>query len=268
MKYRPSLPEHNDNISHNQQFKEFLTLLSGLIAIFLIIFWALGFFVDIAVTHITPENEAALFSKFKPVIDLKLKEPSERQADLQAITDSLRECMEVPYPVTVRLAKSEQSNAIAFPGGTVIVLDGLLDKVKSENGIAFVMAHELGHYINRDHLQSMGRQIVLLALSTALTGTNSGISKILANAQAAGIARYSQQQESRADKTALQALNCLYGHTGGATEFFEALDLEEKGFDNKALHYFSTHPELKKRIANINSLRESMGFETKGVKKF
>ena len=265
MKYQASLPEKNDNVSHNHPVKEFFILLSGLIIIFLLIYWSLGFFVDFAVNRITPENEAVLFAKINFNKELKIEASSGRQAELQNITDSLGQCIEVPYPVTLRLADSEHVNALAFPGGTIIVFKGLLEKIKSENGIAFVLAHELGHYVNRDHLRAMGREIVLLALSTLMTGADSGITQLLAPAKAAGYARYSQRQESTADRTALQALNCLYGHVGGATEFFEALADEERWFDNKAVHYFSSHPELQKRIDDLNSLAQSMGFQLRDV---
>lgn len=259
MRYHTSLPENNDNVSHNHPLKEFFVLLSGLLIIVLLVFWSLGFFVDFAVDYITPENEAILFAKINFSGEQEVEVSSERQAVLQNIIDSFRQCMEVPYPVTVRLIKSEHVNAAAFPGGTIVVFTGLLEKIKSENGIAFVLAHEIGHYINRDHLRSMGRGIVLLALSTMITGANSDISRILAPAEAFGFARYSQKQESEADKAALQALNCFYGHAGGATEFFEALKDEERRFDYKALHYFSSHPELQKRIDDLNNLAQTMG---------
>ncbi len=268
MKYRSALPENNDNVSHNRPLKEFFILLSGLLVIFLLVFWSLGFFIDLAVDHISPEDEAILFAKINFTKEDEVKLSSDQQAVLQKIVNSLKQCIKVPYPVTVRLVKSEHANAAAFPGGAVIVLTGLLEKVKSENGLAFVLAHELGHYINRDHLRSMGRGIVLLALSSLITGANSDISQILAPAQAFGYAKYSQKQESEADKTALQALNCLYGHVGGAAEFFEALINEKSKFDFKALHYFSSHPELQKRIDNLNSLTSTMGFRRKDVIEF
>ena len=269
MKYHYALPENNDNVSHNHPLKEFFVLLSGLVIIFLLVFWSLGFFIDFAVDHISPEDEALIFAKINFNKEHEVKLSSDQQAVLQKITNSLGQCIKAPYPVTVRLVKSEHANAAAFPGGAIIVFTGLLEKVKSENGLAFVLAHELGHYINRDHLRSMGRGIVLLALSSILTGANSDITQILAPAKAFSHAKYSQKQESDADKAALQALNCLYGHVGGATEFFKAiLKDEERKFDFKALHYFSSHPELKKRIDYLNNLTLTMGFQSKEVIEF
>ena len=36
---------------------------------------------------------------------------------------------------------------------------GLLENVESENELAFVLGHELGHFRNRDHLRGLGRGI-------------------------------------------------------------------------------------------------------------
>ena len=62
MEYKPSLPEHNDNISHDQPVREFLLLFSGITFFLLVAFWALGLFVDLAVNYISPDMEALIFS--------------------------------------------------------------------------------------------------------------------------------------------------------------------------------------------------------------
>lgn len=265
MRYKPSLPENNDNVSHNHPLREFFILLSGLLTIILVVFWSLGLFVDFAVDHITPENEAALFSGIDFTRHQNNDVPTGQEAVLQNIANSLQQCTSVPYPVTVKVIKSEHANAGAYPGGTIVVFTGLFKKLKSMNGLAFVMAHELGHYMNRDHLRTMGRGIVILALSTAITGVTSDISRILTPATDFGHATYSQKQESAADETALQALNCFYGHVGGAAEFFEAIMNEEKLFNNKAMHYFASHPEIQRRIDDLNRLAISMGLQSGDV---
>jgi Zn-dependent protease with chaperone function len=48
-------------------------------------------------------------------------------------------------------------NAVALPGGNIIVFKGLLTELKSENEVAMILAHELGHYAHRDHLHGIGQ---------------------------------------------------------------------------------------------------------------
>ena len=56
-----------------------------------------------------------------------------------------------------------------------MVSTGLLEQTASENELAFVVGHEIGHFRNRDHLRGLGRGVafglVLAALSTSGAGT-------------------------------------------------------------------------------------------------
>jgi Zn-dependent protease with chaperone function len=260
MEYRPSLPEHNDNVSHNHPVREFAWLLSGLVLLFMGLFFVLGWLVDTAVEHISPAMEAAIFSSF----DVSAAEsqaggnPATRQ--LQKLVDDLRGCAGIDYPLKVYLVDTEAANAMAFPGGRIAVFRGLLEKVRTENGLAFVLAHELAHYKNRDHLRGLGRGIVLTAMMAMLTGPDSGLTRLVAPAVSFGQARYSQGREIQADTLALEVLACRYGHAGGATEFFEAMTPEENG--NKIGLYFASHPEAVARIENLHDLATELNLSS------
>ena len=266
MNYQPSLPEHNDNVSHQHPVREFFVLITGVLAFVLIGYWALGFFVDIAVGYLSPEQEAQLFSKVDINWDFGEESMPEEQAKLQGLVDAFKPCLSLPYPITVSLVKSEAVNAMAVPGGKMVVYSGLLDAVSSTNGLMFVLAHELGHFKNRDHLRLMGRGIVLSILAMLAFGGDAGISDILVSTINLRTAKYSQSRESQADHTALLALQCHFGHVGGATELFEALKSPEAEFDFKMLHYFSTHPELQQRIDNLHQLTQELGFPVQETK--
>jgi Zn-dependent protease with chaperone function len=265
--YQPSLPEHNDNVSHQHPVREFFVLITGVLAFVLMGYWALGFFVDIAVGYLSPEQEAQLFSKVDINWDFGEESMPEEQAKLQSLVDAFKPCLSLPYPITVSLVKSEVVNAMAVPGGKMVVFSGLLDSVSSTNGLMFVLAHELGHFKNRDHLRLMGRGIVLGILAMLAFGGDAGISDILASTINLRTAKYSQSRESQADHTALHALQCHFGHVGGATELFEALKSQEKGFDFERLHYFSSHPELQQRIDDLHQLAQELGYSAKDTKK-
>ena len=274
MNYQPSLPDHNVNVSHDHPIREFFILVSGVVVVLVLVFWLLGLLVDYAVEFIPPEQEAELFANLNfdwtSTPDSEPDTDSEQEASLQGLLDSLQTCLDLPYPITVTLVKSEQVNAVAIPGGNVLVFSGLLESVSSQNGLAFVLAHELGHFVNRDHLRGMGRGILLAALSTVIFGANSDISQMLASASGVQVAQYSQERESLADRTALHVLSCHYGHVGGAAELFVALQELEEALDFGLLHYFATHPELQTRIDDLQRLSKELGFtvgETKELLK-
>ena len=258
MEYKPALPEHNDNVSHDQPVREFVLLFSGITIFALIAFWTLGLFVDLAVDYISPDMEAMIF----PSVDASASETAEagdpKQVELQRLVDELRKCIHIAYPLKVQLLELDDANALAFPGGRIIVLSGLLDKVQSENGLSFILAHELAHFKNRDHLRGMGRGIVLTAMVASLAGPGSNLSQLLAPAAGLSQARYSQERESMADQQALQALDCYYGHVGGATEFFEAMKPDKKKRSTVIKKYFASHPEAVQRIDNLHRLAKEL----------
>ena len=259
MKYAPSLPPHNDNVTREHPLKDFLLLLGGLGALALLGFFLLGLFVDAVVDRMEPGTEASLTriiaARTEPVAPGK---EAARVARLQQLVDSLRPCSGFAGPANVRLSASQVPNAVVVPGGTIFVFSGLLEHVRSENGLAFVLAHEMAHLAHRDHLRALGRGIVLYALAALLTGDSSALAGVLAPAQQLGDASYSRARESAADAMALQVLACRYGHAGGATEFFEAL----RARDADALpgsHYFTSHPAMGARIDAIHGAARMAG---------
>ncbi len=267
MKYEPWLPTHNDNISHHHPLREFFLLLSGILVFVALAFWSLGMLVDSAIDYIPPEKEAQLFANVDFNLEFPSEDSSDRQTFLQNLIDGLGRCINLPFPITMTVIESDQANAIALPGGKVMVFSGIFDHVKSENGLTFMLAHELGHFKSRDHLRGLGRGLVLAALSTVLLGANSNISQMLASTSEFQGAQYSQSRESQADLKALHALNCYYGHVGGATELFEVLQEQKGQLDLSMWHYFSSHPELQARIDDLHRWRVENNFPVSTTKK-
>ena len=232
---------------------------------FLVVFYILGFFVDLAVDHISPEMEATIFSPIDVSYSEMTDSDNPKEAALQLLTNELRKCVDIAYPLKVYLMESDEANAMALPGGRIIVLSGLLAEVQSENGLSFVLAHELAHFKNRDHLRGLGRGIVLTAMMAYLTGSDSSLTRLFAPAAGFSHARYSQERETMADLVALHTLACHYGHARGATEFFEAMKPEENG--NKIGLYFATHPEAVKRIENLHQMVVEKGLRVDTVRQ-
>jgi len=139
MEYSGKLPTENVNVSDKSPLKEFATLLFGLFAIIFIIYSLLGFAVDYAVRQLSPEQEKSLsFSLDK---ELMFEEGDDRQSRvLQKMVDEMLDrCVELPYQVKVFVAREDSINAVALPGGTIMVFSGLLKKVRSENELAFIL---------------------------------------------------------------------------------------------------------------------------------
>ncbi len=61
-------------------------------------------------------------------------------------------------------------NALAIPGDQIIIYQGLLDKMDSENELVMVLSHEIGHFANRDHLRGLGNFLIMRLLFSFFFG--------------------------------------------------------------------------------------------------
>ncbi|WP_017328183.1 M48 family metallopeptidase [Synechococcus sp. PCC 7336] len=149
----------------------------------------------------------------------------------------------------------ELVNALAVPGDVVVIYGGLLETVASENELMMVLGHELGHFAHRDHLRRLGRAMAWqVALSLALGNLDILQAEVGQAGAAIAQAQFSQGQERAADEFGLQLLQQVYGHAGGATDFFEGRS------DARALAFFSSHPSNRRRVERLNRLIAERNF--------
>jgi Zn-dependent protease with chaperone function len=259
MKYTPRQPESNVNVTPTSPLREFFVLTAALLGIVVGIYFLLGLTVDLVLPHISMGLEKKMATLFIGSFMGKGTDSEREQAVQSLITTMRDQCASVPYEFKIHVRKADPVNAMAMPGGHIIVFTGLLDKVTSENELAFVLAHEMGHYAHRDHLRALGRGLVFMAISASLFGPDSGVSKMLAHALNITELSFSRMQETQADEFALETVHCFYGHAGGATDFFEKIP---KAQDPGTFgHYFASHPENRRRISHLEDIIRSKGFK-------
>lgn len=232
--------------------------MGGLLCIVILIYILLGLTVNLIVPHISVDLEKKMAAPFIRSMYAQDADTT-RQHYIQALTDDLQgRCTALPYHFQVHVRKAPTINALALPGGHIIVFTGLLDHVTSENELAFVLAHEMGHYAHRDHLRGMGRAVVFMTISALLFGPESDVSRWVATGLSMTEMSFSRSQETQADEFALETLNCAYGHVAGTTDFFEKIQKE----DDPGMfgHYFSSHPENHQRISHLRNISRNRGF--------
>ena len=151
MKYTPRQPESNVNVTPTSPWREFFLFTAGLFGIVIIIYILLGLAVDLIVPHISTDLENRMAGLFVRSIKAKHTD-SKRESYVQSLVEDLQKrCAQLPYVFKVHVRKAPTVNAVSLPGGHIIVFTGLLNRVTSENELAFVLAHEMGHYAHRDH---------------------------------------------------------------------------------------------------------------------
>jgi Zn-dependent protease with chaperone function len=262
MRFIPKKPREGINVSDVHPLVEAGTLVVGLTAIFVIIALVLIFIIEVALYFVPAETEARLFSDWLPEDLVTVSPGDERLYQTQLLADRLAShWAEAPYEFRVEIDDSEVSNAMALPGGLIIVTQGLLDQVESENELAFVLGHELGHFRNRDHLRALGRGIVISVFFAVITGNDvAGVGIKAADITLRG---FSREQESKADEFGLAVVHSEYGHVNQAARLFERWDQADEN-TLPILTYLSTHPQPGDRVEKLRQIADRDGWQTEG----
>ena len=257
MKYTPKTLHENVNISHSSALRELLLLLGGILTLLVIVYIILGFAVDFVIPRLPSELEQHLGRLYASAFEAHPSTLAERA--LQTLTDQIVKTASLQVgQYKVHLIPASQANALALPGGHIVVLSAILNELDSENELAFILAHELGHFVHRDHLRGLGRGLVLMALSSLLFGLDNALTNFLTQSLLTIEMRFSQSQETQADIFALETLNTHYGHIAGATGFFEKLAEEDRR--SRLTYFFATHPYPRDRIAALQQHIREHGY--------
>jgi predicted Zn-dependent protease len=159
-----------------------------------------------------------------------------------------------PYTMRVYVVNRPVVNALAAPGGHVVIFHGLLERTGTPEELAGVMAHELQHILRRHTtravLQDVGTGLLLAALTGDVTGP---LAYGLQAARALGELSYSRRAEEEADLEGMKMLLAARVDPAGMIAFFTKIQKEE-GTQPKALTYLSSHPMPAERIARLKSM--------------
>ncbi|MCH7829765.1 MAG: M48 family metallopeptidase [Proteobacteria bacterium] len=263
MRFVARQPREGINVSETHPLAEAGVLIVGLTAIFVGIALVLIFLVEVSLYFVSAEKEAAIFASWMPEDLITVSTEDERLEATQALVNRLVvHWLDTPYNFRVVIEDSELANAMALPGGLIVVTQGLLDQVESENELAFVLGHELGHFRNRDQLRALGRVVALSLFFTAVMGSDvAGIGIKAADLTLRG---FSRKQESKADAFGLAIVNAEYGHVSEAWRLFERWGIRDDSMSG-FIAYFSTHPDTGDRIWKLQVLAETNAWRLDGV---
>jgi Zn-dependent protease with chaperone function len=261
MRYVAKQAREGINVSKTHPLIEASLLIGGLGVIFAVIVLGLIFLVELSLYVISPEKEAAMFSGWVPDDLIVVSEDEHRQQEVQALVDRLvLHWPDAHYDFRVAISASDLPNAFALPGGLIVVSQGLLDQVESENELAFVLGHELGHFRNRDHLRGLGRGVLVSMFLLMVSGKDvTGLNMTIANVT---LMSFGRKQESQSDEFGLRIVNAEYGHVADATDFFQRRDAGEQS--RLFANYLSTHPDSGDRVGEMNSIAARNRWPTVG----
>lgn len=262
MVYKPKEIPEGTNVTPVHPLVNFAYLLGTVVVFSAVIYLSLGVVATQLVTRISPEMETKIGQQLLSTLNTTSAQTySPQQQYLESLLTSLLSGFNTSVPLTIHIQENKYPNAAIIPGGHILVTTALLEEAESENEIAFVLAHELGHHINRDPLKALGRSLVALTLSSAL-GIGAGNANIVTLTGSLTNLHYSRQQESAADIYALEAIVNLYGHGGSSLDFFKRMQTKDRR--GKLSAYLSTHPLTKERINYLHQVAAQQGWQMTG----
>ena len=220
---------------------------------------------------ITTEQEIALGFQAAPEMAAQyggLSSDQQAQNFLQQlgeelVQNSFASTSEYPYEFSV-LADPQTINAFALPGGPIFITEGLLNQLETEDQVAGVLGHEIGHVLARHAAQRIAQQ----QLSQGLTGAvvlatyDPDDPRTMATPQVAALIaqlvslRYGREDELQSDFLGV----CILDQAGyDPLEMVRVMEvLAEASGRSGQPEFFSTHPNPENRIERIQQAASNL----------
>jgi predicted Zn-dependent protease len=132
-----------------------------------------------------------------------------------------------------------------------VIFRGLIERARSADEVAGVLAHEMAHVVRRHPTQGMIASLGWSALLSVFTGgaslSNEATARLAAHLATSA---YGRELEAEADEGALAMLNAAGIGSAGLASFFRSMERQEKA-GIQLPEYLSTHPQTNKRIEAV-----------------
>jgi len=160
---------------------------------------------------------------------------------------------------------TEEVNALSCPGGIIFVTRGMLKRVKNEEELAAVLAHEVGHVNHKDGIAAIQRArwvqvATLLGAEAAKKVSGADLAQLVSLFEGSVndvvktliVNGYSREQEEAADLGAMAFMYRAGYDPHGLSNGLERLAKEQTGGTKEGL--LTTHPGMKERLAKAKAV--------------
>ena len=162
------------------------------------------------------------------------------------------------------LVQDTQVNAFCMPGGKIVVYEGLMKIVSSEDELAVVVGHEVAHAVAKHSNERMSQQLMAqygAAIVGAAVQNRSASVQNVANtvyglgAQYGVMLPFSRKHETEADYMGLVFMTMAGYNPDTAVSFWKKMSASGSG---QTPEFMSTHPSDARRIADIEAALPSI----------
>lgn len=166
---------------------------------------------------------------------------------------SMTEAGKSPYKFDFHLLADKNTvNAFALPGGQIFITLALYDRLKTEDQIAGVLGHEIGHVINRHSAEHIAKQELtqgLIQATDIASGDPGMISRFVGNMVNM---KYGREDELESDEYGVKYLVEAGYKPEAMIEVMQILK-EASGGGNQP-EFMSTHPSPDNRIGKLKEI--------------
>ncbi len=152
-------------------------------------------------------------------------------------------------------AKEESYNAFAVPGGYIYIFSDLVGKLKADDNIAGVLAHEMSHIEAKHSVKRLQGSIGVTALM--LLGTQMKVEEGSGASLNAAIghlmASYSRQDERQADELSVKYMRRAGFDPNGTVGALEVLRAIRKKAPRMKYSFLKSHPYNSERVAYLKN---------------
>lgn len=155
------------------------------------------------------------------------------------------------------LVKSDEINAWCMPGGKIVVYEGIMNLVSSDDELAVVVGHEVAHAVAKHSNERMSQQVLAQygasAVSIFTSGKSAATQQIAQQVYGLGaqygvMQPFSRKHESEADKMGLVLMTIAGYNPDVAVTFWQKM---EASSSTSVPEFLSSHPSHETRIADI-----------------
>jgi predicted Zn-dependent protease len=210
----------------------------------------------------TPEQEIAMGLQSAPQMAAEfggLSRSAQGTALVEKVGNAVvngSSAVKTPYQYRFHLLADQRTvNAFALPGGQIFITEALLGRLKSEDQLAGVLGHEVGHVVARHSAEKLAQMELAQGLTGAVTmatynpgSVNSGA--YIANAVSNMLQlSYGREQELQSDDLGVRFM-LESGYDPEALIDVMAILAEASGPSNTP-EFQSTHPSPENRAEQI-----------------
>ena len=258
MNYINRRPPEGINTTSTPWIADFVLLLVGFFAAMAFALWLLLNLLSYTITWVPVTWEQALADPLMQKTEQHVDQPYLQQlAEVLAAAGG----MDSTVPIQLQVSSSATANAYATLGGHMVLMDGLYEVVESEQGLAFIIAHELAHLHYRHPIKGLTQQLGMMSFFGLVFGS-SDLSPLIGTSGQLLQLTYSREYEFQADAWALQAMAQYYGHVQGYDEFFLWV---KSARPSTIPDWISTHPSTESRIQRLEQQIQIQGYTTDGT---